>query len=221
MAQPEHKPSSQSQKLRSKRNSVTIGVVALFVAIVGTIGTWLAVPAFHKSEPLPPNISAGPISAGNCAQVGGSNNSCTVQQQADEVTKNAADAEQLKKLVAGFSQDPPQPPGPWSFLVYNTRVATGQDVGLKVKSAPSADGVQVGTATSRSLIWADCYVINSYNPEAHSDVDVGPKWFKIHWPSNSPGTNFTISSPTDPHLEYVYAGYGLPFKHNGAIPACS
>ncbi len=220
MASPQQKRSTQSKKNRSKSNATAISLATLFVTAGGVLAAWLAIPAFHKSEPPTPSISTGPISAGDCLQVGGNNNSCTVQQQADEVSRNTADAAQLKQLVEGFSQDPPQPPGPWPFLVYNTRVASGQDVGLKVKSAPAADGLPIGTATSRSLVWADCYVVNDYNPEEHSDVDVGPKWLRIHWPSSFPSTDIAMSSPTNRYLGYVYAGYGLPFKHNGSIPAC-
>ena len=156
----------------------------------------------------------------NCAQVG-NNNSCTIQQQANAISRNVADAQQLKALVAQDSQSQPEPPGPWSYLVYNTANAVGVDVGLKVKTAPSLDGLQVGSVASRALVWADCYVLNSFNPERGSDVDVGPKWLRIRWPTNSAGTTFASSSPTDTFTQYVYAEYTLSFTHNGEIPACA
>lgn len=82
-------------------------------------------------------------------------------------------------------------------------------------------GEQVGSTPPGSPVWADCFVMNDYNPEVGSSVDVGPKWLRIHWPIDTPATMYNRSSPQAPFLEYVYAGYTLPFTHNGNIPQCS
>ena len=84
---------------------------------------------------------------------------------------------------------------PWSFLVYDTTDANGVDIGLKVKSAPAPEGAQVGSARSRSLVLAECYVMNQYDPGRGSDVDVGPKWLRIHWPVNIPGREYASPHP--------------------------
>lgn len=150
----------------------------------------------------------------------GDKNSCTIQQQADQASKGET-PQQIKDHVARLPQERPTPPGPWPFLVYNTLLPSGAEYGLKVKTAPSVTGQQVGSASSGSVVWADCYVFNSFNPEVGTDADVGPKWLRIHWPANAPGTAFALSSPTDSFLAYVYAGYTLPFTHNGQIPICT
>lgn len=203
------------------RNPTVLGVAA----VVGAIAAVFAIPALNAgSSPAASSSSQGPVTVGGnvggCIQAGSTNPQCTIQQQADEATKNSADAQHLKDLVHSFSEGAPQGPAPWSFLVYNTKDQTGAEVGLKVKAQPIAAGMQIGSARGRSLVWAECYVMNTYDPEKGSDVDVGPKWLRITWPTEGHSTGFSESSPEDRFRGYVYAGYALPFNHNGSIPAC-
>jgi hypothetical protein len=197
-----------------KKNWVyVVGVASIISAAVAVVHLWPS-----SSAPAPgPNVIGG-----NCVQ-NGNNNSCTVQQiqqQAGELRNG--NPQQQKNDIAKISQAEPKVPGPWPYFVYNTvNTGTGQDVGLKVKKAPSVRGEQVGSTPPGSLVWADCLVVNDYDPEVGSDVDVGPKWLRIHWPVDTPNTAYSTSSPQALFLEYVYAGYALPFTHNGNIPQCS
>jgi hypothetical protein len=127
----------------------------------------------------------------------------------------------VREAVAKLSQDPPQGPPPWSFLVYDTRDATGTEIGLKIKAEPTFAGPQIGSARASSILWADCYVLSDYNPGNGSRNDVGPKWLRVHWPTNVPGSTFIDALRTDQFTGYAYAGYALPFNHNGDIPFCT
>jgi hypothetical protein len=196
-------------------------IVGVFV-ILGTIAAIVTlVVAFRDNGPSKQHSvqQSGSVNGGACAIVG-NNNSCSVQQRADEVTRGTTSPEQIKRNVAQFSQNPPAPPGPWPFLIYDTvNVETGQNVGLSVKAQP-LPGRQMGSTPASSIVWAECYVLNTYDPEQGNSVDVGPRWLKIKWPTNTPGTAYARSSPTDRFTGYVYAGYALPFTHNGSIPRC-
>jgi hypothetical protein len=187
------------------------GIIGAAAAVIGLIHMW-----WPANSPPTPNIFGG-----DCTQVG-NNNKCTIQRQADELSRSTTSPQLLKEHIAKFSQAPPKDSGPWPYFVFDTvNIATGQDVGLKVKRAPSVEGEQVGSAPPGSLLWADCYVMNDYDPEVDNSVDVGPKWLRIHWPTDTTATTYNRSSPQSPFLEYVYAGYALPFTHNGNIPRCS
>jgi hypothetical protein len=183
----------------------------------------LAIPALNKPDlPPPSGPSVGSITQQQgCIDVG-TGNSCTIEQQADELSKNAADAAQLQAAVAAVSQHPPQGAGPWPFMVYDTRDGAGNDIGLKIKAEPTPAGVQIGSARGRSLLWVDCYVLNNFKPVPDgSRNDVGPRWLRVHWPTGEPGSDFRDAVATDPFMGYAYAGYALPFYHNGAIPLCT
>lgn len=206
-------PSSGKPRRLTNRNIAIIGGVFTIIGTIAAVVT-IILPSDRNGQ------SPQQTSAGGCAQVG-NNNTCSLQQQAVEIGQEAKDDQQLKELVARNSQNPPTPPGPWPFLVYNTADRlTGDEIGLKVKAAPSVEGMQTGSVASQSLVWADCLVINEFNPVLESSADVGPRWLLIHWPTNLPGSTFMKPSPNDPFLQYVYAGYTLPFTHNGQIPLC-
>jgi hypothetical protein len=141
----------------------------------------------------------------------------------------------MKEFIAGFSKNPPQQSGPWPFFVYDTIVTQedmgrlanatpadiGKDFGLHVRTTPTERAQYVGTVNLGSVVWADCYLTNNYDPGPPPSDDVGGKWLRIQWPTNLDTTAPGLSSPTDPFREYVYAGYTLPFTHNGKIPSCA
>jgi hypothetical protein len=221
MSQPTPPPPPPPGRRSFWRNPTVIGIAT----VIGAVAAVLAVPALnlgaaHGDPPSSsPSINVGG-DVGGCIQTGGTNPTCTVEQQIDEATKNSSDAKRLKDLVESFSIREPQGPAPWSYLIYNTKDSTGREVGLKVKSKPTLDGQQIGSISGRSIAWAECHIVNDFNPEQGSDVDLGPKWLRIYWPSHSPTTSFLTSSKSDSSRGYVYAGYALPFNHNGNIPSC-
>jgi len=140
----------------------------------------------------------------------------------------------IKECIARFSTDLPRQPGPWPFFVYDTTITpndlgvipgltpaeVGNDDGVGVRTTPGPTAGHFRRVLTGTIIWADCYV-NSYQPPAPLDDNVGPKWLRIHWSTNTPGQDTGYSSPTDPFVAYVYAGYTLPFAHNGQIPSCA
>ena len=198
--------------------SALAGIAAVIVALVTLF--------WQDDEPPrtpPPAQSTGPITQGDeaCVNVG-TGNTCTIEREADELSKNAADAQQLREALAAVSQSPPQGAGPWPFMAYDTRDGAGNDIGLKINAAPTLAGTQIGSARGRSLLWADCYVMNDFKPVPDgSRNDVGPKWLRVHWPTGEPGSGFRDASATDQFTGYAYAGYALPFYHNGEIPPCT
>jgi hypothetical protein len=203
---------------------------ALGVALALVIG--VVFEFNHGGGSVPPTDGFGgalPI----CEQ-SGTYNSCEIQQWADRVPRGET-SQQMKEFIAGFSKNPPQQSGPWPFFVYDTIVTQedmgrlanatpadiGKDFGLHVRTTPTERAQYVGTVNLGSVVWADCYLTNNYDPGPPPSDDVGGKWLRIQWPTNLDTTAPGLSSPTDPFREYVYAGYTLPFTHNGKIPSCA
>jgi hypothetical protein len=194
-------------------------VWAIAVGAFTIIGAVAALLALLPREPTT-SITTG--DQPGCI-VTGSNNTCGIAERAEEVATNAPSPQQLKERVAAFSQSPPEAPGPWPYLVYNTfNEASGTDFGLSVKATPDGPGGQIGSTASGGIVYGECIATSMYDPEqGRADVDFGPHWLRIRWPSNTPETEFAASSPSDPFQGYVYLGYVLPFTHNGEIPACA
>jgi hypothetical protein len=214
-----------SAQCAPKRTSRTLRwtVVGAIATIAGTIVAIITLFGSPKDDaPRSPAPTTGPITQDQGCINLGTGNTCEITQAADEVSKNAADAAQLREAVARVSQGLPQGRPPWPFIVYDTRDGAGNDIGLKIKAEPSMGGAQIGSARGRSILWADCYVMNNFNPvSGRTRNDVGPKWLRIHWPTSEPGTSFRDASATDNFTGYAYAGYTLPFKHNGSISVCT
>ncbi len=205
-----------------RHNRRLILLCALGVTVTLVIGGAVFVLAAHSGGSRTSHM--------DCVQTG-RYDSCGIQQLADQIPKDEA-PRQMKERIERFSRASPRPPGPWPFFVYDTIInaqdigvykwATsadiGKDDGVKVKLMPTGAGRQLGTVYTGSVIWADCYVLNSFHPNVPTDDDVGARWLRIHWPANTP--TVTRSLPTDPVSAYVYAGYTLPFTHDGTIPVC-
>ncbi|MGH3783850.1 MAG: hypothetical protein ACRDR6_17170 [Pseudonocardiaceae bacterium] len=208
---------------------VALALVAGGVFFAFNHGVASAPPAYGFGGALP---SALPP----CAPTG-TYNPCEIQRQMDRVPRDDT-PQQMKERIATFSQDSPQRPGPWPFFVYDTIVAPedlkyykklgpkdlGHDVKLEVWTTPGTlkDGPMqlIGFTDLGFVLWADCYV-HGYPKNVPPGDDAGDKWLRIPWPTNPPNTPLTLPSPTDPSVGYVYAGYALPFTHNGKIPACT
>lgn len=185
------------------------------VGAAGIISAAIAVLGFLWPTPPP----SGHDAIGSCVQRG-DNNLCVFQERADEISRGAGTVQQLKDRIAKISQVPPKGAGPWPYYVFNTPSESEQDRGLRVKMAPSLEGSQVGSISAGSPVWADCYLVNSYAPLVDKSANVGPRWLRIHWPTGTQATTYGISTPDAPNLEWIYAGYAIPFTHNGRIPRC-
>jgi hypothetical protein len=51
--------------------------------------------------------------------------------------------------------------------------------------------------------------------------DTGPKWLKVRWPNTRPSTENFQSEPAHTTFGYAYAGYTVPYGHNGNLPRCN
>lgn len=115
--------------------------------------------------------------------------------------------------MEGVSTEKPPAKGPYQYVVVGT-----SDLGLKVRTGPDLYDSQIGSAGNRSIVWAECQKRSGF--DADPSMKVGPVWLKIHWPSNTPGTQFANSEPKNPVQGWVFRGYAIPAGHNGNIPAC-
>ncbi|MGH3571635.1 MAG: helix-turn-helix domain-containing protein [Pseudonocardiaceae bacterium] len=202
--------------------AVVIGGVVL--AVSHGVGTTPPIYGLGGAQPTVPT----------CEQ-NGSYDPCRIQQLADQIPK-AETAPQMKERIAEFSQGPPRSSGPWPFFIYDTIITKDdigvvegakpadirEDWGVLVRTTPVKIGQKEGTMYLKAVVWADCYVSNTFHPGVPKNDDVGAKWLRIHyWPTGPLPTDPALSSPTEPFIGYVYAGYALPFTHNGQIPSCA
>jgi len=193
-----------NKQLRVTTLGVGVAVVGVVVAVV------LAV--------LSNSSGGGTATGGACGQVGRDNIVCIVEQKLQAANEQDPNDDEFKARTQGISQGPPSSSGPWAYVVFNTIDSRGIDIGLKVRAGPEQFDPQVGSASRRSIVWAECVTTSTFDPEP--DTGIGPTWVKIYWPSNTPTTQYFQSSPKDSFRAYVYAGYALPFTHNGNIPRC-
>lgn len=198
------------KKIKIGKKQVHLTKLSIGVALVGIfVAAVIAVPSWG---------GGGTATSGVCSQVGRDELVCNVTQELQGISDQDPNEENFKAKLKGISQGPPSPSGPWPYAVFNTIDSHGIDIGLKVRAGPELRDSQVGSASRRAIVWAECVVTNTFDPEP--DTGIGPTWLRIHWPNNSPTTQYFQSSPTDIFRAYVYAGYVLPFKHNGDIPRC-
>jgi hypothetical protein len=107
----------------------------------------------------------------------------------------------------------PQPPGPWQFVVVHD-----EGMGLKVRTSPHRDGLQIGYAEHHVPVWVDCVLKSDFNPEPGSAA--GAHWYRIHWPSDTPSASPLQSQPADPPIGWAYSRYLAPVGTNGDVPTC-
>ena len=207
---------------------VSVFGVALALVIGGVVITVIRTGASPNY-----GLGGGPAA---CEQ-SGPYNSCQIQQLAGQVLKDNTTPQQMKEDIARFSHYSAPLSGPWPFFIYDTIITPediglvegatlatiGQDAGVRVWTIPAKSGRQpIGRASLGSIVWVDCYVENDFHPQVPQDDDVGARWLRIRWPTTFISTEFVRSSlPTDQFVGYVYAGYTLPFTHNGKIPTCT
>ena len=215
-------PDGRDVPSRPRRRLRRILLPALGVVVALAIGGVVLEFTTHGGS-APPTYGLGGALP-TCEQSG-----ADVYQLAAQVPRSFT-SQQMKECIATFSKGSPQQPGPWPFFVYDTIVTPEdvrlglfppvdlyQDIGVKVRTTSTSEAQNgVGTVKLGSVVWADCYVHSAFHPIVPPSDDVGPTWLRIHWDSTS-----AFSSPTDPVEAYVYAGYTLPFTHNGKIPTCT
>lgn len=120
--------------------------------------------------------------------------------------------EQIQQRVQDFADVPPQGDGPWPFVVLDS------DIGLKVRSTNEVDAVQLGGLQERHTAWVDCQQTSSF--DADPTTGAGPLWYRVRWAHQEPSVEYHESDPGAVHTAWAYAGYLVPWGHNGDIPEC-
>ncbi|MEU3838098.1 hypothetical protein [Streptomyces microflavus] len=120
------------------------------------------------------------------------------------------------------NSSPPSGPGPWPYVVFNTRVE-GEDQGLYVRSCPVEKGcVRIGHVMGTSVLHAVCSEKGTGYRAGYAEVP--DTWLKIKWPTEKEwqkGDPELQSEPDSLHEGWVFAHFASPRDHNGAIPGCS
>lgn len=204
------------RELEEIREGTFLGQVwtVAIATVVGAIAAVLAlIPHSNGGGTNNNQISGG---AGNCIANGGVANCAP---PVPSVTSGTPSPDVLRERVHNFSNQEPTLPGPWPYLIYNTDA--GGVSGLKIKQGPGLGDPQLGSSATYDVVWAECLTVNQFTPPTRPEVNVGPVWLRIRWPNNRAGvTTFFSSSKSDPFVAYAYAGYALPYGHNGDIPPC-
>lgn len=122
-------------------------------------------------------------------------------------------AAQIRKSAEQYAEVNPDGTGPWPFVV-----VADPNLGLKVRTTGTTDGVQVGTAAYNTSVWVECRKDTGFNP-APGDPN-GAMWYRVKWPSEQSTSRFYNSSPGDRFDQWVYGGLIVPIGQNGKVPAC-
>jgi len=202
--------------LEISRRSLSWTVGASLVAAVA-LGTALA-PSDPSPAPTAPASSETRTNSG--VSIEGNNNTNNgnttynsyVQQYLQEIP-DAANEKAVREAAAKYATVSPSGAGPWPFVSIANR-----DLGLKVRSTPYMDGVQIGSIATGAPAWAICRLSTGFNPQP-GDPN-GDTWFKIKWPRNAQTKEFDNSSPSDEFYGWVYGGLIVPLGHSGGIPTC-
>ena len=150
-----------------------------------------------------------PINQNGTAATGGTviNNSGYLNFQ-QQVPPGTSDAD-VRSAASAYANVAPPADGPAPFRVVDT-----QDLGLKVRTTPTTQGVQIGSAANATTLWVDCAATTDFDPVTTDGV--GPRWLRVHWPA----TTFHNSDPESPDQGWVYAGLTVPAGHNGQVREC-
>lgn len=126
--------------------------------------------------------------------------------------------EEIRDDATQWADVEPTGAGPWSMIVTAGGDAP-EPLGLKVRSSPTADGIQIGSVPDRMFVVAVCRIDSGFDPFPGL-YDHGSVWFGIRWPTLEPGTGFLNSTRTDPYIGYVWSGAVVPQGTNGNFPGC-
>lgn len=176
-------------------------VVAALVALITSISA--------DAGPAP-----GSTGQTGTAQTGGTviNNNNGFLNFQSQVPPGTPDAD-VRAAAATYATTPPPVGGPAPYRVVDT-----QELGLKVRTTPDVDGVQIGSAANATTLWVDCVAITRFDPVVTDNVDA--RWLRVRWPTTTPGTAFHNSDPGSPQRGWVYAGLTVPAGHDGKISTC-
>lgn len=145
----------------------------------------------------------GVLGNGNVVNCGGG--------EPQPVDPNAGDAEAEQDLRGDTD---PQGDGPWAF-----NVLFDNDEGIFIRNVPEmAGGHRIGYATSGSVVWVDCVVTSTFDPEP--GLGHGPIWYRVRWPNTALSEEAFVSDPNHPPQGYAWSFYLRPNGTNGDVPQC-
>ena len=154
---------------------------------------------------------------------GGNQQTTTIQGDNNTVIQNLKDFQNslpsdaspslIREESRRYAQQRPEGSGPWPFVVVADPL-----LGLKIRTSGLIEGGQVGSATYKAPLWADCQQDTGFNP-IPGDPN-GSVWYRVRWPNNEPTTQFFNSAPGDRFSMWAYGGLIVPVGHNGQIPEC-
>jgi len=103
--------------------------------------------------------------------------------------------------------------GPYAFAV----IDTGAE-GLKVRDSPLFDGRQIGSLPEHARVIVECRSDSGFNPI--KDSAAGSTWYRMHWGSTEPGTDYGQSEAADPAQGWVFSYFTVPIDSDGEVPTC-
>jgi hypothetical protein len=197
------------------RVGAAIGALGLIAALVFGL-----VSACGSDEPAAPGPSQSGTGNNYCAD----GSTCDVDvniTHVQEIVQEAAaasggdEAEFKKNLkAADGAAEPPKGSAPYPFVVIDTG-----ELGLFARTTNVMNGVRVGNAGNRALVWANCIEQSDFTP---SDVtnNAGPQWVQVRWKHLEGGQVRGLSEPNETQAAWMYRGGLEPVGHNGDIPRC-
>lgn len=180
---------------------VVIGVVLPAVVTPGVDGSGNQSAPPNTSKSAPP--STGPVSDDYFLEVRNFDDSLPLNPTVDEI----------RALATLYSAVNPEGPGPWPFAA----IPATPSLGLAVRNAPGAEGVEIGRVEFNAAAWAICQLGDDGE---NAGVAGGRIWYKIRWPNERPSSEFFFSSPSDRFTGWIPAELGVPIGHNGKISSC-
>jgi hypothetical protein len=193
------------------RIGVAVGAIALSASLVFGVSS-----ACGPDDPEP-----GPsqIGTGNVHCTGSSTCEVKIQDIVNEASDAAGsdDAEFKKQLgAAPRATEPLTRSAPYPFVVVDTG-----DLGLFARTTNVMNGVRVGNAGNRSLVWANCVEQSDFTPsDVTGENNVGPQWVQVRWKHLDGGQTRGLSEPDETQTAWMYRGDLAPVGHNGDVPRC-
>jgi hypothetical protein len=192
-------------------------VIAGLGVIVGLV--FGVASACGADEPAAPGPSQrdGNVDCTNCGDI--DINITHVQEIVQEAAAAAGgDDAELKNQLRGApgATEPAEDPGPYPFIVVDTG-----EFGLLARTTNELNGVRVGNAGNRSLVWVNCIEQSDFTPsDVTGENNVGPQWVQVRWKHRDSGQTRGLSEPNETQTAWMYRGALEPVGHNGDIPRC-
>jgi hypothetical protein len=187
--------------------------VSLFIAAVAATGALLAgIAAFGGNDggdkPVTTNQGGGTQVV--CKQV---TDGCKIENIQVVTPSPGLDD---NAVAAQIRRDGPWgKPGARPFMVLRDKISD-DELGLYVRTTPTADGKRIGIIQHHDTAWVECKVTTDFDPDPGTGN--GPLWYRVHYHEVSGGP--LESNPTDPTTGWSYAYYLSPNGHNGELPTC-